>query len=45
MFQRVLKGLLFFSLGLTASIYTGFFLFRLWDSFVAPALHLPRISS
>jgi hypothetical protein len=45
MFQRVLKGLLFFLLGLMASIYAGFFLFRLWDWFVAPAFHLPRISS
>jgi hypothetical protein len=44
MFQRVLAGLLFFVLGLTASTYTGFFLFRLWDWFVAPAFHLPRIS-
>jgi len=45
MIQRLLKGLLFFVLGLSASTYAGFFLFRLWDWFVAPAFHLPRIST
>jgi hypothetical protein len=44
MFKRVLKGLLVFYLGVTASLYAGFFLFRLWDWFVAPAFHLPGIS-
>jgi hypothetical protein len=45
MFLRVLKGLLVFVLGLMASFYVGFFIFHLWDWFVAPAFHLPRISS
>jgi hypothetical protein len=45
MFRRMLKGLLFFILGLTAAGYTTFVLFLLWDWFVAPAFHLPRISS
>jgi hypothetical protein len=44
-FRGVLKGLLFFGLGLTATTYMGFVLFRLWDWFVAPAFHLPRISA
>jgi hypothetical protein len=44
MFQRVLKGLLVFLLGLIAANYTTFVLILLWDSFAAPALHLPRIS-
>lgn len=48
MVQRLLKGLLkglmFFVLGLTVTLYGGFFVFHLWDWFVASAFHLPRVS-
>ena len=43
--KRLLKGLLFFVLGLTAAGYTSFVLILLWNWFGAPAFHLPRIAT